>query len=102
MTFRYIPEIVRFQKQMKHFYAVQVVRLRFVHFDLGQQSADLCNVRDDRLVVSEKGQRSYCVSPNIKNIVSKTNELNVTFVTNSVNDAQGFRAFYTTGLLTKV
>lgn len=80
------------------FAALQVILLWFTHFELGLQSADSCSATDDRLIITEAGFKPYCVMPNTKKVVTKTNEVTLQFISNAQVDAQGFRAFYSAGM----
>ncbi|XP_013379197.1 uncharacterized protein LOC106150688 isoform X2 [Lingula anatina] len=77
----------------------KVVHFTFIHFDLGLQTSETCADHNDRLVFSEILQpgnqtQIYCTQPNTKKWISKTNVVNVTFTSDVVGDAPGFRLFY--------
>lgn len=77
----------------------KVIRFVFPHLDLGLQSSSPCTGENDKLIFTEilepsNDTTSYCALTNTKETVSKTNRVNVTFVSNMIGDAAGFRVFY--------
>jgi len=78
---------------------VQVIRLRFSHVSLWGQTDDpaagACH--DDRLTVEERGRKPVCVSATTGTLETRSNHATVTFVTNELGHALGFRAFYHAG-----
>lgn len=74
-----------------------MIKLRFTHFELSLQSPEACSEKDDRLMIVENGSKPYCVMPNTKTVVTKTNAVTLQFLSNAQVDAQGFRAFYSAG-----
>ncbi|GAB1600758.1 uncharacterized protein LOC106869508 [Argonauta hians] len=76
----------------------KVVRLWFTHFDLGYPVGDPCSSRNDRLLLQERvpgnGLETFCAGAHTKEIITKTNNVSLVFITDANNDAQGFRIFY--------
>ena len=78
---------------------VQVIHLRFTHLSLwGETDArDACNDVADRVTVEERGRKRVCAGASTNTLVTRTNHATVTFVTNELGHALGFRAFYRAG-----
>jgi len=82
-------------------FVFQIIKLEFTHFDLGYHGYDDCRSADDKLLIAENeaknGQKVLCGKSKINTYVSTTNNISVTFISNSFQDAKGFRAFFHTG-----
>ena len=84
---------------------VQVIRLRFTHVSLspGQTAADAasaaCDDRSDSVVVEEHGRKRVCVTTTTTTVVTRSNQATLTFISNELGHALGFRAFYRAGQL---
>lgn len=79
---------------------LQIIKIDFLHFDLGPQSYDPCSSSNDRLIfsdISRDQETVTCGGSDLKQYVSKTNNVTVTFISNANHDAKGFRAFYEAG-----
>ncbi len=82
--------------------ALQVIKFRFTHLDLGLQGGSACRDQEDRVQIDwtdnwTDDARTVCVQANTKEIHVTSNTALVSFVTNSQIDAQGFRVFYSEG-----
>jgi len=58
-----------------------------------------CDDRSDRVVVDERGRKRVCVTTTTTRVVTKSNQATLTFVSNELGHALGFRAFYRAGQL---
>ena len=87
-----------------HAYTIffQIVRFEIYHLDLGSQTDDPCDKTNDMLVFSDvidQKRSSHCARNYLTEFTSLTNNVDVTFITNADNDAQGFRIFYSAGTI---
>ncbi|XP_074654352.1 uncharacterized protein LOC141908279 isoform X2 [Tubulanus polymorphus] len=80
----------------------KVIRIRFTHLKLAVQSwlAEDCNDQVDRLTVIDPGKPGQplkqCLPVDTTEWTSTSNKISVHFTADSINTAQGFRAFYYT------
>lgn len=80
-----------------HVAQFKVIRLNIIHFNLGHSTSQPCDDVNDRLVIVEEYRQqtnSLCVQHDVDTYISKTNKVNVNFLTNSKSDAPGFKIFY--------
>ncbi|XP_060567434.1 uncharacterized protein LOC132726178 [Ruditapes philippinarum] len=76
----------------------KIIQFEIYHLDLGWQTDEPCSNNNDVLKVSETTgdgtSSSTCLVNYQTQIATTTHKAKVSFVTNSDNDAQGFRIFY--------
>ncbi|XP_061188278.1 uncharacterized protein LOC133196384 [Saccostrea echinata] len=73
----------------------KIIKISFTHLKLFKESLKSCTQNSDRLLIVDK-QQVTCLENNVREFISQSNVIIISFITNDKGDAPGFRLQYKT------